>query len=170
MTNNSYIFIPTRLESSRLKEKALLEINGVSIIRTAYEAVVKTTDIPVVICTPNKELVALCADFTDVVHVVPPKGPISDCATAAKDLQDNDNILIVQGDELIIPDGLMDSIKDKLKRYDIVTVVKPIPLNQDEITTLKNADNGSALSQCTCLNTNEKISNRNCVTCGCSLS
>ena len=56
MMNNFHIIIPARLESTRLKNKVLLEINGKSIVQLVYEKAQSINPLSVTVATNHKDI------------------------------------------------------------------------------------------------------------------
>lgn len=111
------IIVPARLHSSRLKEKLLLEIGGLPIIiRVANIA--KSVDLTIVACDDEK-ILNLCkkhnieAILTKSTH---PSGT-DRCAEVVSQLNLNDNEVVInlQGDEPFIESGIIQTLKNKME-------------------------------------------------------
>jgi len=121
------ILIPSRLNSKRLKNKPLLEIDGYPLVVHTYKrAKMSKICSDVYVCTDSKEIKKKCEQFSSKVIMTSSKhiNGTERIAEAAKKLRlkDNDIILDVQGDEpLIDPKQIDNTIKFfKKNKFEIV--------------------------------------------------
>jgi len=133
MKSSTLIVIPARLDSKRLPRKLALEIEGKTLLQLCYESIKSTTELKVVIAVDCLELGYICQTFIqsndDVVL-------INDFCENGTDrvsylLQQPEykhirKVIVVQGDEMLIPAGLLDKINKFLSMEKMVTVVTPI--------------------------------------------
>jgi len=103
--------IPARLESSRLPNKVLLDINGKSLLQRVYERVKKAKKVDdIFIATDNKKIIDVVESFggkyilTSTKH----KSGTDRIAEAVRNIE-TDFVINVQGDEPLIDPNLIDS-------------------------------------------------------------
>ena len=135
--NEFIVIIPSRLSSTRLKEKALLDLNGKSLIERVYLRAIQSNAIKVFIATDSKKIEDHVKNFTSNVILtsvehVSGTDRVHECASKL-DIGDDMVIVNVQGDEPFI---------------------NPVTINKtaDIIFKNKNASVGSA---CTLFNDND---------------
>ncbi len=131
------VVIPSRLSSTRLKEKALLDLNGKSLIERVYLRAIQSNATKVFIATDSKKIEDHVKNFTPNVILtsvehVSGTDRVHECASNL-DIGDDMVIVNVQGDEPFI---------------------NPVTINKtaDIIFKNKNASVGSA---CTLFNDND---------------
>ena len=100
------VIIPSRLSSTRLKEKALLDLNGKSLIERVYLRAVKSNATKVFIATDSKKIEDHVKNFTSNVILTSDKHEsgtdrVHECASKL-DINDDTVIVNVQGDEPFI--------------------------------------------------------------------
>lgn len=108
------VVIPARLNSSRLKNKLLLELNGKSIIQRVYEQCLQSTKIDdVFIAVDDKKLKDHCLSFTESV-IMTSTDHQSGTDRIAEAIQniDADIAINVQGDEPFIDPTLIDQLSE----------------------------------------------------------
>ena len=135
--NEFIVIIPSRLSSTRLKEKALLDLNGKSLIERVYLRAIQSNATKVFIATDSKKIEDHVKNFTSNVILtsvehVSGTDRVHECASKL-DIGDDMVIVNVQGDEPFI---------------------NPVTINKtaDIIFNNKNASVGSA---CTLFNDND---------------
>ena len=135
--NEFIVIIPSRLSSTRLKEKALLDLNGKSLIERVYLRAIQSNATKVFIATDSKKIEDHVKNFTSNVILtsvehVSGTDRVHECASKL-DIGDDMVIVNVQGDEPFI---------------------NPVTINKtaDIIYKNKNASVGSA---CTSFNDND---------------
>ena len=135
--NEFIVIIPSRLSSTRLKEKALLDLNGKSLIERVYLRAIQSNATKVFIATDSKKIEDHVKNFTSNVILtsvehVSGTDRVHECASKL-DIGDDMVIVNVQGDEPFI---------------------NPLTINKtaDIIFKNKNASVGSA---CTSFNDND---------------
>ena len=135
--NEFIVIIPSRLSSTRLKEKALLDLNGKSLIERVYLRAIQSNATKVFIATDSKKIEDHVKNFTSNVILtsvehVSGTDRVHECASKL-DIGDDMVIVNVQGDEPFI---------------------NPVTINNtaDIIFKNKNASVGSA---CTLFNDND---------------
>ena len=104
--NEFFVIIPSRLSSTRLKEKALLDLNGKSLIERVYLRAVKSNATKVFIATDSKKIEDHVKNFTSNVILTSDKHEsgtdrVHECASKL-DINDDTVIVNVQGDEPFI--------------------------------------------------------------------
>ena len=135
--NEFIVIIPSRLSSTRLKEKALLDLNGKSLIERVYLRAIQSNATKVFIATDSKKIEDHVKNFTSNVILtsvehVSGTDRVHECASKL-DIGDDMVIVNLQGDEPFI---------------------NPVTINKtaDIIFKNKNASVGSA---CTLFNDND---------------
>ncbi|WMJ72939.1 3-deoxy-manno-octulosonate cytidylyltransferase [Cytophagaceae bacterium ABcell3] len=127
--------IPARYASTRFPAKALIPINGVTMIRRVYEQAVQAKLVKdIVVATDHEEIYNHVKDFggkvvmTDTNHV---SG--TDRCREALELQQNeyDFVINIQGDEPFIQPAQIDLLAESLNQdTEIATLVKKIDNEQ----------------------------------------
>jgi len=110
------IIIPARLDSSRLPRKALLDIDGKSMIRRVYEQCLAVDAVDgVYIATDSSEIEEHCREFTDSVIITSPshQSGTDRVAEAVRGIE-CDYVVNVQGDEPFIEPSLIGSVASVL--------------------------------------------------------
>lgn len=106
------VVIPARLESSRLPNKVLLDLEGKSIIQRVFEQCQKAKNIDdIYIATDNQKIKDTCQTFTSNI-IMTSKKHTSGTDRIAQAIQDIDAyaIINVQGDEPFIDPNLISSL------------------------------------------------------------
>ena len=111
------ILIPARLQSSRLANKMLVELDGKPLIQRVFD-ICNQTDFNTYVVTDSLEIAELCPNFilTDEAS-----NGTERCALAARDLN-YDNYINVQGDMPDITPEMIHTVADYLKHYPITTL------------------------------------------------
>ena len=135
--NEFIVIIPSRLSSTRLKEKALLDLNGKSLIERVYLKAIQSNATKVFIATDSKKIEDHVKNFTSNVILtsiehVSGTDRVHECASKL-DINDDMVIVNVQGDEPFI---------------------NPETINRTADIILKNK-NASVGSACTPFNDND---------------
>ena len=125
--SQTIILIPSRLNSKRLKNKPLLEIDGCPLVVNTYKrAEMSKICSKIYVCTDSKEIKRKCEEFSTKIIMTSNKHingteRIAEAARKLK-LKDNDIIVDVQGDEpLIDPKQIDNTIKFfKKNKFEIV--------------------------------------------------
>ena len=125
--SQTIILIPSRLNSKRLKNKPLLEIDGCPLVVHTYKrAEMSKICSKIYVCTDSKEIKRKCEEFSTKIIMTSNKHincteRIAEAARKLK-LKDNDIIVDVQGDEpLIDPKQIDNTIKFfKKNKFEIV--------------------------------------------------
>ena len=104
--NEFIVIIPSRLSSTRLKEKALLDLNGKSLIERVYLRAIESNASKVFIATDSKKIEDHVKNFTSNVILtsiehVSGTDRVHECASKL-DISDEMVIVNVQGDEPFI--------------------------------------------------------------------
>ena len=104
--NEFIVIIPSRLSSTRLKEKALLDLNGKSLIERVYLRAIQSKATKVFIATDSKKIEDHVKNFTSNVILtsiehVSGTDRVHECASKL-DISDDMVIVNVQGDEPFI--------------------------------------------------------------------
>ena len=104
--NEFIVIIPSRLSSTRLKEKALLDLNGKSLIERVYLRAIKSNATKVFIATDSKKIEDHVKNFTSNVILTSIEhlsgtDRVHECASKL-DISDDMVIVNVQGDEPFI--------------------------------------------------------------------
>ena len=104
--NEFIVIIPSRLSSTRLKEKALLDLNGKSLIERVYLRATKSNATKVFIATDSKKIEDHVNNFTSNVILTSIEhlsgtDRVHECASKL-DISDDMVIVNVQGDEPFI--------------------------------------------------------------------
>ena len=138
MIKNTYILIPSRIGSTRLKNKPLIELDGKSIIQRAISNALSITE-NAYVATDSDLIKSNVEEITNNV-IMTSSNHISGTDRiyeAAKKLDLNDKTLILnlQGDEPFIPSDLVLKVVGDYYENDcdVITVSTPIKSN-DELT------------------------------------
>ena len=111
MMNNFHIIIPARLESTRLKNKVLLEINGKSIVQLVYEKAQSINPLSVTVATNHKDIFDRIKSLGGEVLMTSSdhESGMDRVNEAASLLQisDDETILNLQGDEPLMPENII---------------------------------------------------------------
>lgn len=131
MSSNLTILIPSRIGSTRLSNKPLVEIHGISLIQRVFLQASKLTD-DVYIATDSSLIENHVKNFTNNV-VMTSESHISGTdrvCEAAKilNLPDNRFIINLQGDEPFVPTDLLELIQNDFNKNtcDVITASQKI--------------------------------------------
>ncbi|MCE3268693.1 MAG: 3-deoxy-manno-octulosonate cytidylyltransferase [Burkholderiales bacterium] len=130
--NKFFVVIPARMQSSRLANKMMLDLQGIPlIIRTAMQAR-KSHAVSVIIATDHNSILELCKEYgfeaimTSCEHHSG-TDRIAEVATKLN-LSKNEVIINVQGDEPLINPQLIDDLANFIfiKKAEFATIAHPI--------------------------------------------
>jgi 3-deoxy-manno-octulosonate cytidylyltransferase (CMP-KDO synthetase) len=116
------VVIPARLNSTRLPNKVLLDLNGKSVVQRVYEQCKKAQSIDeVYIATDSQKVKEVCSSFTNNIILTDEKhqSGTDRIAEAISDI-DCDIIINVQGDEPFIEPSLIDKLANSFKNSDTI--------------------------------------------------
>ena len=149
------VIIPARLESTRLPEKPLIKIQGISLIHRVYNRIKKCkSKLDIVVATDSYKIAEHVKSF-DGEFILTSNKHISGtdrCNEALQSLKEKYDLVInVQGDEPIINPKIIDDLiqKFQLENDEIVSVAKPITNLDliDDINIVKVEFNSNMLAK-----------------------
>jgi 3-deoxy-manno-octulosonate cytidylyltransferase (CMP-KDO synthetase) len=112
------VVIPVRLASERLPRKPLVDIEGRTMIERVYRQAIASRADEVIVATDSPEIEAACVSFGARVEMTSPdhgSGTDRIAEVAARSGWREDGIVVnVQGDEPLIPPGLIDQVAELL--------------------------------------------------------
>ncbi|GGY85025.1 3-deoxy-manno-octulosonate cytidylyltransferase [Marinobacter zhanjiangensis] len=115
------VVIPARYASSRLPGKPLADINGSPMIRHVYEQACRSSASRVLVATDDERIAEVCGGFgAEAVMTSPDHASGTDRlqeVVARLGLGDDARVVNVQGDEPLIPPGLIDQVAGALNDY-----------------------------------------------------
>ena len=124
---NTIVLIPARMESSRLPNKPLLDINGMPmVIHVAKRAAMSDLVDRVIVCTDSLDIVEVCNEYSvDCILTKKKHGNGTERIAEAihyLDINDDDVIIDVQGDEPLINPNTIDKLvlRFKKSKFDIM--------------------------------------------------
>ncbi len=132
MHDNVHIVIPSRLASSRLPRKALLELGGRPVIEHVWRRASKVGAASVTIATDSEEIVLACERFgADVVMTASTHQSGTDRIAEVAELRGwSDELIVnVQGDEPFMPVAAIVQVVELLQDHpsaDLATLSTPI--------------------------------------------
>ena len=136
MTKDFIILIPSRIGSTRLKNKPLIDIDGKTLIQRVFEQSLKATS-QSFIATDSQLIYEHAKSFTDNIVMTSDKhiSGTDRVFEAASSLSLNEDQLIInlQGDEPFMPVDLINTLVDDYtnNECDVITASHPIESNQD---------------------------------------
>ena len=136
MTKDFIILIPSRIGSTRLKNKPLVDIDGKTLIQRVFEQSLKATS-QSFIATDSPLIYEHAKSFTDNIVMTSDKhiSGTDRVFEAASSLSLNEDQLIInlQGDEPFMPVDLINTLVDDYtnNECDVITASHPIESNQD---------------------------------------
>lgn len=139
-TKKVYAIIPARFASTRLPGKPLVDLAGKSMIQRVYEQAKKAKLVDeVIVTTDDNRIEEVVNSFNGRVVMTPKeiKSGSDRIAMVAKNLDDADIIVNVQGDEPLIPPEMIDEAIFPLIHDDSIEVATLIKVITDE-DDLKN--------------------------------
>ena len=136
MTKDFVILIPSRIGSTRLQNKPLVDINGKTLIQRVFDQSLKTTS-QSFIATDSRLIYDHVKSFTDNI-VMTSDTHISGTdrvfeAASILSLEKDQLIINLQGDEPFMPVDLINTLVDDYanNECDVITASHPIQLNED---------------------------------------
>ncbi|MCH2157190.1 MAG: 3-deoxy-manno-octulosonate cytidylyltransferase [Oleiphilaceae bacterium] len=115
------VIIPARFASQRLPGKPLIDIAGKPMIRHVYEQVKDLGAQRIIVATDNTDIERACLDFgADVVMTSPDHPSGTDRleeVVRELDMDDDEIIVNVQGDEPLIPAALIEQVAQNLSAH-----------------------------------------------------
>ena len=136
MTKDFIILIPSRIGSTRLKNKPLIDIDGKTLIQRVFEQSLKATS-QSFIATDSQLIYEHAKSFTDNI-VMTSDTHISGTdrvfeAASSLSLNEDQLIINLQGDEPFMPVDLINTLVDDYtnNECDVITASHPIESNQD---------------------------------------
>lgn len=132
------VVIPARLNSTRLPNKVLLDLNGKSVLQRVYEQCQKAQNIDeVYIATDSQKVKKVCQKFTQNIIITDEKHQSgTDRIAEAIEKINCDIVINVQGDEPFIEPSLIEDIVKSFKNSDIVMTSAMHKIS--EVSELKN--------------------------------
>ena len=134
--NNTYILIPSRIGSTRLNRKPLIEINGESLIQRVYKNALHVTN-NVFVATDSEEIKDNLSDLTDNV-IITSSNHISGTdrvfeAATIIGLDRDDLIINLQGDEPFLPSNAVNQLVNDYKKNtcDVITLSNHLESTSD---------------------------------------
>ena len=137
MNNDIFIIIPSRIGSTRLKNKPLADLNGKTLIQRVFNKAKEVTN-NVIIATDSKEIIDHCEQFnaecilTDKNHISG-TDRIFEAATKLN-LKNEQFIINLQGDEPFMKKELIDLIIHDFYQYKCDVITASHRLNQVDFT------------------------------------
>tara|TARA_Y100000768_G_C23983543_1_gene687355 strand:+ start:917 stop:1630 length:714 start_codon:yes stop_codon:yes gene_type:complete len=136
MNDDFYIIIPSRIGSTRLKNKPLIDINGESLIQRVFKNALNIT--PNTFVATDSELIAKNLEIITSNVIMTANEHISGTdrvheAATKLNLNEQTLILNLQGDEPFIPNDLISQMKNNFYSLscDIVTASNPLKSIED---------------------------------------
>ena len=136
MSNDFYIIIPSRISSTRLKNKPLVNLNGKTLIQRVFSNALEIT--------PNSYVATDSIEIkNNIVHISPNIVMTLDTHISGTDrifeaantlkITDNSLIINLQGDEPFIPKDLIKQLIDDYskKKCDVITCSKKVNKEKD---------------------------------------
>ena len=137
MNNRTFILIPSRIGSTRLLKKPLVNISGKSLIQRVFTNV-DSLKLPTYIATDSDEIFEHVLKFTKNVLMtdsnhISGTDRVFEAATKLN-LNDDDLVINLQGDEPFMPHDLLSKLVNDFtnKDCDVISASHPI-YNQDDI-------------------------------------
>ena len=136
MNDDFYIIIPSRIGSTRLKNKPLIDINGESLIQRVFKNALNIS--PNTFVATDSELIAKNLEIITSNVIMTANEHISGTdrvheAATKLNLNEQTLILNLQGDEPFIPNDLISQMKNNFYSLscDIVTASNPLKSKED---------------------------------------
>ena len=136
MNDDFYIIIPSRIGSTRLKNKPLIDINGESLIQRVFKNALNIS--PNTFVATDSELIANNLEMITSNVIMTSNEHISGTdrvheAASKLNLNEQTLILNLQGDEPFIPNDLISQMKNNFDSLscDIVTASNPLKSKED---------------------------------------
>jgi len=132
------ICIPSRFQSTRLPGKPLCDLAGKPLIQRVYEQANLSNASSVLVATDDKRIADVCAGFAAEVVMTAANHPSGTDRLAevarAKQWDDEQIVVNLQGDEPFMPAALLDQVADSLSQAQdcaIATLCKPLVDHDD---------------------------------------
>ena len=127
------IIIPARLESSRLKEKVLIDLKGKTMLQRVYERAKLANVGEVFIATDSKKIQSCARQFTKNIIMTSSHHQSGTDRIAEAVLQINCNYIInIQADEPLLEIGLIHKLQEKLqKKSNFVSAAYPLKAKKE---------------------------------------
>jgi len=141
MNKKTFILIPSRIGSTRLPKKPLINISGISLIERVY-ANVNSLKLDTYVATDSNEIFKHVLKFTKNVVMTNPKhisgtDRVFEAATKLN-INDDDLVINLQGDEPFMPHDLISRLIDDFKNKDCDVISASHPIYNDEDVSNKN--------------------------------
>lgn len=142
-----YGLIPARLESTRLKEKLLLPINGIPMIVKVAQQAAKCTELTdVFVCTDSEKIKAVCEHYhIKTVKTLAHVNGTDRIAEAADilNLPEDSIIIDIQGDEPMLDPKVIYNLIDYTKQTNADIVMPYQLLEKDDVNRVKVVEENS---------------------------
>lgn len=150
------VVIPVRFASTRLPGKPLLDIAGRPMVQHVYEQAVKSSANRVIIATDSAEIAKVAVNFGADVCMTSAQHPSGTDriqeVVAQQQLGADEIVVNVQGDEPLIPPGVIDQVAANLRNNStagIATLCEPIQNIDDlldpSVVKVVSSEEGMAL-------------------------
>jgi 3-deoxy-manno-octulosonate cytidylyltransferase (CMP-KDO synthetase) len=141
MNKKTFILIPSRIGSTRLPKKPLINISGISLIERVYTNV-NSLKLDTYVATDSNEIFKHVLKFTKNVVMTNPKhisgtDRVFEAATKLN-INDDDLVINLQGDEPFMPHDLISRLIDDFKNKDCDVISASHPIYNDEDVSNKN--------------------------------
>jgi 3-deoxy-manno-octulosonate cytidylyltransferase (CMP-KDO synthetase) len=141
MNKRTFILIPSRIGSTRLPKKPLIDISGISLIERVYTNV-NSLKLDTYVATDSNEIFKHVLKFTKNVVMTNPKhisgtDRVFEAATKLN-INDDDLVINLQGDEPFMPHDLISRLIDDFKNKDCDVISASHPIYNDEDVSNKN--------------------------------
>ena len=141
MNKRTFILIPSRIGSTRLPKKPLINISGISLIERVYTNV-NSLKLDTYVATDSNEIFKHVLKFTKNVVMTNPKhisgtDRVFEAATKLN-INDDDLVINLQGDEPFMPHDLISRLIDDFKNKDCDVISASHPIYNDEDVSNKN--------------------------------
>ena len=141
MNKRTFILIPSRIGSTRLPKKPLINISGTSLIERVYTNV-NSLKLDTYVATDSNEIFKHVLKFTKNVVMTNPKhisgtDRVFEAATKLN-INDDDLVINLQGDEPFMPHDLISRLIDDFKNKDCDVISASHPIYNDEDVSNKN--------------------------------
>ena len=141
MNKRTFILIPSRIGSTRLPKKPLINISGISLIERVYTNV-NSLKLDTYVATDSNEIFKHVLKFTKNVVMTNPKhisgtDRVFEAATKLN-INDDDLVINLQGDEPFMPHDLISRLIDDFKNKDCDVISASHPIYNDEDISNKN--------------------------------
>lgn len=131
------VIIPARYHSTRLPKKMLADVAGKPLLQHVYERACQSAAHEVIIATDHKDILDVAERFAERV-ILTSDAHVSGTERLAEvvdqlDLDDEDLVVNVQGDEVLMPPQAINQVAENLLRYaDAAITTLCYPLHDSE--------------------------------------